>query len=394
MAENSIFKTKQESSIHHYPLYLNGSAENQGEHGLEQARECIQFTAVKQPGVSFNKDFVDKKRLQITEDIQRSLDFKANGIDSIGNGSRGSTDITEKERKSRNASDIQNAKIFRETGRAVIDKTLEQTSIFAGAKEFLGDASNQVKNGNIEELEDCFLYMPSSVVFNEGASWQKEELGTSGNAIKSALTGSKSISSILQEFGAGMATPLAKTAAVGTAALLTGAIGGLLTIVGGGGIESGIKQTTRLTQNPYEEQLFNGIDFRVFSFNFEFAAVSEEEFRAVQNIITMFRKHSRPTFTISDGNQALYSYPNEFAIKFLHLETSTSFGDIQGVASNQFVENTNLPKLHNCVLTNITTNYAPDGWKAHKGGEPNLINVQLAFTETKKNTRTDIEKGY
>ena len=64
MSENSIFKTKQESAIHHYPLYLNGSVENQGDHGLEQARECIQFTAVKQPGVSFNKDFEDKIRIQ------------------------------------------------------------------------------------------------------------------------------------------------------------------------------------------------------------------------------------------------------------------------------------------------------------------------------------------
>jgi hypothetical protein len=96
----------------------------------------------------------------------------------------------------------------------------------------------------------------------------------------------------------------------------------------------------------------------------------------------------------------LYSYPNEFAIKFLHLESFEGFqfgdgSDAGSDASNtRFVENTNLPKLHNCVLTNITTNYAPDGWKAHKGGEPNLINVQLAFTETKKNTRTNIEEGY
>ena len=388
MAENSIFKTKQESAIHHYPLYLNGSVENQGDHGLEQARECIQFTAVKQPGVSFNKDFEDKLRQRTSENLNR--DSQQLLINTIGNGSNNSIKKISDELLAQQtiARNFDNDRTLNK------DRGSIEQSILGSFIDIVSEKVDTLKNTPSEELEDCFLYMPASVVFNEGASWQKEELGASGNAIKSAITGSKSISSILQEFGAGASKDVVKAAVVGTAALLTGAIGGLLTIVGGGGIESGVKQTSRLTTNPYEEQLFNGIDFRVFSFNFEFSAVSEEEFRAVQNIITMFRKHSRPTFTISNKNQALYSYPNEFAIKFLHLETSTSFGDIQGVARNQFVENGNLPKLHNCVLTNITTNYAPDGWKAHTGGEPNLINVQLAFTETRKNTRTDIEQGY
>ena len=108
----------------------------------------------------------------------------------------------------------------------------------------------------------------------------------------------------------------------------------------------------------------------------------------VSKILKMFRKHSRPTFSIdadADGNQneALYSYPNEFAIEFMHLNES-----------DVFVRNKYLPKLHNCVLTNITTNFAPDGWLAHDKGEPVSIVVQLAFTETIKNTANDIDKGY
>ncbi|SVB38540.1 uncharacterized protein METZ01_LOCUS191394, partial [marine metagenome] len=38
--------------------------------------------------------------------------------------------------------------------------------------------------------------------------------------------------------------------------------------------------------------------------------------------------------------------------------------------------------------------YAPDGWVAHEKGEPSSVVVQLAFTETKKNTRDEIEEGF
>ena len=165
-------------------------------------------------------------------------------------------------------------------------------------------------------------------------------------------------------------------------------IGGLLSAAGlgaiGQGVPGAIGQTARIAQNPYEEQLFQGIDFRVFSFQFDFNPVSEAEYQEVKKIITMFRKNSKPTFTLGGDNQALYSYPNEFRIEFLHLNPSGEFYSI----------NDALPKIHNCVLTNITTNYTPDQWRAHIDGTPNSIMIQLAFTETVKITQSDIDSGY
>ena len=238
------------------------------------------------------------------------------------------------------------------------------------------------------DLEHCFLYMPPSVVYNEGATWGMEAIGSMGNAVKQMIKGQGDIGNILSEFGQGMAAPIAKAAAVGVGAKVAGVFGALGTALGGGGIVSGISQAARIVQNPYEEQLFSGIPFRVFNFNFEFIATSETEFKEVTKIIKMFRAHSRPTFTIdadADGNQseALYSYPNEFKIEFMHLNEA-----------DVFQRNEHLPRLHNCVLTNITTNYAPDGWVAHEKGEPSSVVVQLAFTETKKNTRDEIEEGF
>ena len=400
--EGSVFKDTT-SVIHKYPLFLENSAANQGDHSLEQARECIQFTAIRQPGITFNKD-VRQDIAQRVQDNERSKQLKLEG-DNIGNGSTGSfafdapTKKNEAEDKANSAAEqlkqglrtvTDDTKSFAEKLVAAVPAVLKQ------GKEFLEAGRQQIRKGETR-LEDCFIYMPPSVVYSEGAVWQNEELGAVGNTIQNALRGSKSISELLSEFGAGLATPAARAGAVATGAFVAGKVGGFLTLLGGSGIENSIKSTTRFTQNPYEEQLFSNVPFRTFTFNFDFSAVNAEEWKAVQNIISMFRRHSRPTFTISDGNQALYSYPNEFAIKFLHLDSYSNVGQErtdQTVVRNQFVENKNLPKLHNCVLTNITTNYAPDGWQAHEGGEPNLINMQLSFTETKKNTRVDIEKGY
>tara|TARA_Y100000590_G_scaffold64296_1_gene69071 strand:- start:311 stop:1537 length:1227 start_codon:yes stop_codon:yes gene_type:complete len=397
LKEGSVFKDTT-SVIHKYPLFLENSAANQGAHHLEQARECIQFTAIRQPGITFNKDAqqaISQERQKNNQKLAKVL--KGAGIKEVAGAYDYSKDTSIPLEQRQDAIAAANSNNQATSGKRT-DKEANAEAIKEGMT--ILDSFKSQLQAKAQRLEDCFIYMPSTIVYNEGATWQNEELGWVGNTIQNALRGSKSISDMLGEFGAGMGIPLARAGALGAAAKATGKIGFFLTLLGGSGIESGIKNSVRFTQNPYEEQLFSNVPFRSFNFNFDFSPVSEEEFKAVKNIIKMFRSHSRPTFTFSDGNQSLYSYPNEFAIRFLHLDTFSNTNingeeDDDNISfSNQFVENENLPKLHNCVLTNITTNYSPDGWQAHEDGEPNLINMQLSFTETQKNTRIDIEKGF
>ena len=390
-AFSSLTAGRSLDKIHHYPLFLQSSAKNQDEHEFEQAREVIQFTAVKQPGISFNKDFEEKFRQREQDSLNANVAARRLSDSGDFNFGLGKFISDIGDLPSQATESFKSATIGQ--GRASTgDRTIDDrdngdkadSSLFGRAI----NAGKQQLNAKVQLLEDCFLYMPSSVVFNEGAVWQKEALGASGNAIGSMLKSEKSIGNILKEFAAGMAVPLGRAGAIAASAFAAGKIGGLLTVLGGQGVENALFKTTRLAQNPYEEQLFSGVDFRSFTFDFEFNAVSTKEFDAVKDIITMFRSHSRPTFAIEGGSQALYSYPNEFAIKFLHLDMGEGSRN-----SGQYIENTNLPRLHNCVLTNITTDYTPDGWQAHSDGEPNLITMQLQFTETLKNTRIDIEEG-
>jgi hypothetical protein len=379
--------TASSTVIHKYPLFIDRGKQNSKIE--ETARECIRFTVVKQGGVTFkNSDLEDSRKAALAGEKARldniigtSSSKLQDVVDLVSSGK-----ISVQEQLER-FEGIGNAFSTAQGKRQALTDNPDNLGIVPLGIEFGKNVLARARTA-ATNVEHCFLYMPTSVVYNEGATWGMESIGAMGNAVKSLIKGKGDIGSILSDFGAGMAAPVAKAAAIGVGAKIAGAFGGLGVALGGGGVVSGISQAARVVQNPYEEQLFTGIPFRVFNFNFEFIATSKTEFQEVAKIIKMFRSHSRPTFSIdadADGNQseALYSYPNEFAIEFMHLSES-----------DVFQRNEHLPRLHNCVLTNITTNYAPDGWAAHEDGEPVAIVIQLAFTETKKNTRLEVEEGY
>ena len=48
------------------------------------------------------------------------------------------------------------------------------------------------------------------------------------------------------------------------------------------------------------------------------------------------------------------------------------------------------PKLKNCYLTNITTNYNPTSMSFHSDGKPVEIDLSLSFSEQTTLTRDDI----
>ena len=370
----------KKNTIHRYPIFMDGakgtSADDKSH--IETIKECIHFTAVKQGGISFQKNANAKAKQRILKKNQGIFD-RALGI---VNSAEENLNLTAKENEERflaaesivNKFDGKRSNITNDTA------TLSQ-GIFDGIND-------QLKNTRQEEeaLEHCFLYMPNAVSFNETHSWGAEELGAVGNLINNAARNGKggTIGDTLKEFGIGSAAELAKGAAVAGGA----AVGGLLGALGAAslldGAGAGIKAAGRFVQNPYEEQLFNGIGFREFSFDFVFAASNEDEYRQVEGIINMFRLHSKPSYTV-EGSTSLYTFPNEFKIDFKRLKNDGS----------SFETNKSLPKIHNCVCTNVATNYTPDGkWIAHSDGRSISTTLTLSFTETAKITQNEVIGGY
>ena len=372
--------------IHKYPIYIDNL---NSKNNVPIVQECIHFTAVKQGGISLQKEADDSVAVAKAERERDNVANKGDPNDlgenvpgifkditsgvkevfDFANAAKGQNNTTQSKRTSK-VSDF-----FTKTGEGA-------AAIVTGTGNLIKSQFNALREPP-KNLEHCFLYMPNSVQFGEGASWGAESLGGFGNLVKQGLRGTGDAGDLMKNFSGGAITGLAKAVAVGAGYAAAGAVGaiGLAALVPDVG--TGLRAAGRFTQNPYEEQLFNGIDFRTFTFDFAFAPSNETEAKEVENIIKMFRFHSRPNFVGGFLGEGLYTFPNEFNIEFLMNENGA------------FIEHPWIPSIYNCVCTNVSTNYSPEGfWVALRDGRPVSYTLSLAFTETKKITQQDVEIGY
>lgn len=139
------------------------------------------------------------------------------------------------------------------------------------------------------------------------------------------------------------------------------------------GKEMGI--ASGLAANPKKEQAFKNVDFRTFSFEYNFAPRSETEAQNVLNIIRAFKYHMHPEFTNSDA--FLYIYPSEFDIVYYKGSE----------------ENLNIHRHTSCVLTECNVNYTPNGvFSTFPNGMPTNINLTLSFKELMLLSKETIQK--
>ena len=143
------------------------------------------------------------------------------------------------------------------------------------------------------------------------------------------------------------------------------------------GIGEFVGKVSGTAANPKKEQLFRNVDFRTFSFNYQFFPRSREEAQKVQAIIKTFKLHMHPEF--KDASHFLYTYPSEF--------------DIYYYQNGQ--ENMNIHRHTSCVLTDMNISYTPQSiLSTFEDGMPTQINVQLQFKELALLTKEAIADGY
>lgn len=139
---------------------------------------------------------------------------------------------------------------------------------------------------------------------------------------------------------------------------------------------AGISGALGLAANPKKEQIFKGVDFRTFSFEYQFFPRSPTEAQNVLNIIQQFKYHMHPEF--KDSNNFIYIYPSEF--------------DIFYYQNNE--ENLNLHRHTSCVLTEMNVNYTPNGnFTTFANGMPTQINITMNFRELALLTKDKIQDG-
>lgn len=138
-----------------------------------------------------------------------------------------------------------------------------------------------------------------------------------------------------------------------------------------------LSAATGLAPNPKKEQVFKGVDFRTFNFEYMFAPRNEKEEVTVREIIKQFKLHMHPEY--KDANGYLFMYPSEFDIYYY-----------QGME-----ENMNLPRHTSCVLVDMSVNYTPNGmFNTFDNGAATQIQVNLVFKELAILTKQQIMDGF
>jgi hypothetical protein len=143
--------------------------------------------------------------------------------------------------------------------------------------------------------------------------------------------------------------------------------------------------------NPQLELIYSSPAFRQFRFDFMFYPRSEKEAIEVQSIIETLKFHQAPEI-LNQGAGGLGGFflvpPSEFDIKFYYN------GSI----------NPNIPEITTCVLTQIDTDYAPNGFATYEKpgklkpsfggtGMPVAIRLSLQFMETQIITKGFLDNG-
>jgi len=240
-------------------------------------------------------------------------------------------------------------------GAVVAENALKkQASTFSGQKKRLKTA--------------IALHNPNTMSTTYSMNYEEENLDVFALGL-SAVGGSAALGKAFTQSGTMQIMETVKSALNNAtpAALSAG-----LSLPGTGGIQ----RLTGLAPNPRKEQLFKNVNFRTFTFDYQFYPRTPAEAREVEQIIYEFKYHMHPEF--KDANNFLYVYPSEFDIFYYN-------GD---------QENMHVNRHTSCVLTDMTVNYAPNGqFTSFPDGTPTQINITLTFKELALLTKDKIEGG-
>lgn len=208
------------------------------------------------------------------------------------------------------------------------------------------------------------LYMPDSMQFKDNQDFAAvsvtEALGSAGNFSQ------------------------AKAAAGEIAGLAAESTG-----VFGAGIKDLSVYSNGYAINPQLEILYKGPKNREFSYSFKFVPRNRKEAEEIESIIRTLRFHAHPEYAKDLGGSRYLVPPSEFEIDFYIGDTVDENGNIVSK------ENKHIPRIGQCVLTGVSTDYAPLGaYSTYFDGTPVEISMDLTFTETVILTKEDILIGY
>ena len=220
------------------------------------------------------------------------------------------------------------------------------------------------------------LYMPEELSIPSTVKWKDEALGAVGAGLQVTRNGG----------GAGAAAyAMGKSAFIsGGAAAGISAAGALAKSAGvnldEGHLKNAASAASKQTLNPYLTMIFEGVDFRKYSFRFKFTPATEADCSTIDRIIREFRAASLPN---NEQGDALLKYPDEVEIAYM-------FNGSNGVEVHPW-----LKKFKRSVITGLDVSYG-DGsqWTQFRNGFPTVVSLKMDLMEIDPVYRLDVLRGY
>ncbi len=202
------------------------------------------------------------------------------------------------------------------------------------------------------------LHVPNQLSVQYATNWGTADNTATAQALMSAgASGANAVGEAFAGNGAAVKKNLTDMAGTGAEAWVANKMAN-------SSMSKVISAATGTTSNPKKEQTFEGVEFRKFTFEYQFYPRDEFEAQNVLNIIHQFKLHMHPEFK-SELNY-VWIYPSEFDIIYYTNGT----------------ENLNIHKHTSCVLESMSVNYTPNGnFSVFANGMPTQINVSLSFRE-------------
>lgn len=200
----------------------------------------------------------------------------------------------------------------------------------------LRNGKNNSVGPDQDKLYDIFLYVPEELSDGTKANYKAAEKGLMQSMMAKLFTlGEGTDQGIM-----GQAVQAGKEA-------LGGDIG---------------KAAAGKVTNPMKFNLFEGVDFRTFSYTFILYPKNEQESQDIREIVYAFKKLSLPGIAPGTGDR-LYTFPSEWAIRY--------HGPIKEWIDYPLVS----------VLQSVQTNQAVSGTARMIDGAPVATELKIDFTE-------------
>ena len=257
-------------------------------------------------------------------------------------------------------------------GNAQITKRSDNLNqVVYGANRFFGEGGSGVfgiptGKGQARQVKNSIaIYMPQTLKFNMTADYGPAEIG----GALGALTKVKDLFNSGQFFGADMGA-IAQQAGKLATGLSSFATGGL-----GAGVGAAIQRRTGIAPAAMTEMIFNGLDYRNFSFTFKFTPRTRKESDVVNNMLHTIKSAMLPAQYGTGSSISAYKVPHEFVIRFM-----------KGTAINPYIDQIGL-----CACTGVDIDYGSDKFSTHPSGDPVSIDATLQFRELELMERTRYE---